>query len=126
MAEADAPGKLVIAGEYAVLHGAPAIAVAVNIRARARVSRTAGFSGLVVPGAGHWNFQWQADGRPHWQARPEAGQGRVLEAVLGTLSRRARLPRALPPLMIEPIDFTQLYRNRLARAAQQGQPVQQA
>jgi phosphomevalonate kinase len=38
MAEASAPGKLVIAGEYAVLEGAPAIATAVGVRARATVS----------------------------------------------------------------------------------------
>lgn len=38
MPEATAPGKLVIAGEYAVLDGAPAIAAAVDVRARASVS----------------------------------------------------------------------------------------
>ena len=35
---ASAPGKLVLSGEYAVLFGAPAIAVAVNRRARVRIS----------------------------------------------------------------------------------------
>lgn len=37
---ASAPGKLVLAGEYAVLDGAPAVAVAVNRRARVTVSRS--------------------------------------------------------------------------------------
>jgi phosphomevalonate kinase len=34
---ASAPGKLVLSGEYAVLDGAPAVAVAVNRRARVRI-----------------------------------------------------------------------------------------
>ena len=34
---ATAPGKIVVCGEYAVLHGAPAICMAVNRRARVRV-----------------------------------------------------------------------------------------
>jgi mevalonate kinase len=40
MAEATAPGKLVIVGEYGVLEGASAIAAAVDVRARAVVSET--------------------------------------------------------------------------------------
>lgn len=39
---ASAPGKLVLSGEYAVLFGAPAIAVAVNRRARVLVSSSRG------------------------------------------------------------------------------------
>ena len=37
---ASAPGKVVLSGEYAVLHGAPAVCMAVNRRAVARVSKT--------------------------------------------------------------------------------------
>lgn len=36
---ASAPGKAVLSGEYAVLHGAPAICMAVNHRATARITR---------------------------------------------------------------------------------------
>jgi len=35
---ASAPGKVVIAGEYAVLHGAPALSMAVSCRARCNIS----------------------------------------------------------------------------------------
>jgi phosphomevalonate kinase len=101
MSEADAPGKLMIAGEYAVLQGAPAIAVAVGVRARARVARMPETSSLTVPDSGTWTFQWQTNGRPLWQQVPSAAQGRVLEVVLGALSRGGRLPRVLPPLAIE-------------------------
>ena len=37
---ASAPGKVIVTGEYAVLDGAPAICMAVNRRARVRISRT--------------------------------------------------------------------------------------
>ena len=111
MSEADAPGKLVIAGEYAVLHGAPAIAIAVNVRARARVGRSGGLSRLVVPDGGSWEFQWGDDGQPQWQVQPVAGQGNVLEAVLAVASRRVLLAHDLPALMIE-LDTREFHRAR--------------
>ena len=48
---ASAPGKIVLAGEYAVLWGAPAISMAVNRRALATVSpNESGECRLVTPG----------------------------------------------------------------------------
>ncbi len=85
MAEAIAPGKLVICGEYAVLEGAPAIAVAVDVAARARVS-AADACRLGVAGDGDWCFRWDASGLPRWLDTPPAGQGRVLDAVSATLA----------------------------------------
>ena len=70
MAEAHAPGKLVICGEYAVLHGAPAIAVAVDVRARASVAPLPdpGASRLTLPENGAWAFELGA-GQPRWRER---------------------------------------------------------
>ena len=64
MIEARAPGKLVIVGEYAVLHGAPGIAVAVDVPARARLqSRPGPDSELVIPDTGErFGFRWNAAG----------------------------------------------------------------
>ena len=51
MTIASAPGKIVLAGEYAVLWGAPAVCMAVNRRARARVTPSDdGECHLVTPG----------------------------------------------------------------------------
>ncbi|MCC7328641.1 MAG: hypothetical protein IT484_00630 [Gammaproteobacteria bacterium] len=86
MVEADAPGKLVICGEYAVLAGAPAIAVAVDVRARAQVIRTAGPCHFEVAGAGSWSFAWDARGLPCWPDRPDGGRGLVLDALAATLA----------------------------------------
>jgi phosphomevalonate kinase len=84
MIEADAPGKLVVSGEYAVLEGAPAIAVAMPVRAGARVAAAAG-SELVVAGDARWGFRWR-DGLPGWDTVPPGGQGRLLEALAATLA----------------------------------------
>jgi phosphomevalonate kinase len=101
MSEAQAPGKLLIAGEYAVLRGAPAIAMAVNVHARASIRPAAGAPRLVVPDAGSWAFHWRDDAQPQWLNPPDAGQGRVLEAVVAALAARRLLPAAMPALEIE-------------------------
>lgn len=65
---ASAPGKLVLSGEYAVLLGAPAIAVAVNRRARVIVScADAGHHTVTAPGfaAGPGQFEVR-DGEFVW------------------------------------------------------------
>jgi len=85
MAEAQAPGKLILCGEYAVLHGAPALVTAVPVRARATV--LPGPGRLMVAGDGAWEFDVAA-GAPRWRVAPPAGQGRVLEAVAAALAAR--------------------------------------
>lgn len=86
MAEAEAPGKLVVCGEYAVLADAPAIAVAVDVRARARVAAGGEGCRLEVADEGSWAFRWDARGLPDWETQPGHGRGLVLGAVAATLA----------------------------------------
>ncbi len=91
MSEAHAPGKLVICGEYAVLHGAPAIAVAVDVRARVRIRAGSAPSRLIVPDEGSWLFDLER-GALRWREPPPAGQGRILEAAATALAARGIEP----------------------------------
>jgi phosphomevalonate kinase len=113
MSEASAPGKLVIAGEYAVLHGAPAIAVAVEVRARAHIDRLAGpQSELVGEGdEGLWSFTWAQGAAPAWLAAPPEGRGRILESVLAVLHGRGALPPELPALAVR-LDSSRFFRGK--------------
>ena len=96
MAEAHAPGKLVICGEYAVLAGAPAIAAAVDVQARASVTSGSGPSHLLVAGSGAWPFETAPDGRMRWREAPPGGQAGVLEAVAAMLAAEGiELPSAV-------------------------------
>jgi phosphomevalonate kinase len=76
----SAPGKLVLLGEYAVLHGAPAVVMAVDRRARVE---------LVPSGGERWSvkapplardelpFSVAADGRVHWHGTTGVGPQRL-------------------------------------------------
>ncbi len=103
MASSSAPGKLVIAGEYAVLEGAAAIAMAVDVRAHASVNLVDGQgSRLNIPDDGlsfefsssKTGIRWQKDNKPGHRAS-------VLEAVVATLAEHSLLPdTGLPPVDI--------------------------
>ena len=112
MTEASAPGKLVIVGEYAVLHGAPAIAVALASRARARITRleSAPSQFLGEDGADCWPFTWAETQVPVWEAPPPEGRGRILEFVIAVLRERGALPPELPALAIT-LDSSDFYRD---------------
>lgn len=72
MIPASAPGKVVLSGEYAVLHGAPAIATAVDRRARVTVAESSGeWHSIVTPGylEGSWHFRVLENGSIEWQER---------------------------------------------------------
>lgn len=103
--EAQAPGKLVIAGEYAVLAGAPGLAVAVDVRAEARVTAVAGTGNeLVIPDTGErFRFRWMAESGPRWEGVSPGAFGLPLEACAEILSSRGLLPRSsgLPACRIE-------------------------
>jgi phosphomevalonate kinase len=83
--EASAPGKVVLGGEYAVLHGAPAIAMAVDRRARVEIRELAGSDHeLLLPGFAEGCFRFRAGGNGaiDWlDAAPAANAFRLFECV---------------------------------------------
>jgi phosphomevalonate kinase len=86
MSDASAPGKLVIAGEYAVLHGAPAIVLAVGVRAHATVLRIEGNDSVLVNSVNGQEFRFSClkqHGLQWLESTPGEG-GRILHAVLDT------------------------------------------
>ncbi len=104
MIDSSAPGKLVIAGEYAVLEGAPAIAMAVDVRAHARVDVTGGpGSRLSIPDDDRcFDFSVDNRNRIHWDRDNAPGRlGGALEAAVATLDGAGLLPdTGLPALGI--------------------------
>lgn len=103
--EAEAPGKLVIAGEYAVLHGAPGLAVAINVRARARITRLPGQGNqLVIPDSGEtFRFRWGAEGGMRFEGASPGALGLPLEACVAILTARGSFRRGadLPACRVE-------------------------
>ena len=103
--EAQAPGKLVIVGEYAVLEGAPGLAVAVDVRAEARITSLPGSGNrLVIPDTGEsFRFRWVPASGPRWEGDSPGAFGLPLEACAEILTVRGLLPRAseLPACQIE-------------------------
>lgn len=103
--EGQAPGKLVLVGEYAVLEGAPGLAVAVDVRALARVRSIPGPANqLVMPDTGQqFRFHWVADSRPRWEKNSPGAFGLPIEVCAEILTRRGLLPLAsgLPACEIE-------------------------
>lgn len=101
--EAHAPGKLVIVGEYAVLEGAPGLAVAVDVRATARI-QTSAINQLVIPDTGRSHaFRWVPDAGPRWEGPSPGAFGRPLTACIEVLAARGLLPLpfTVPPCRIE-------------------------
>ncbi len=87
---ASAPGKLVLLGEYAVLEGAPAISMAVNRRAIARLRPRLGTRCEVAAPdilAARVPFVIGADGLPDWsEAGDHAGSLGLVDQVLRGLA----------------------------------------
>ncbi|HZX24221.1 MAG TPA: hypothetical protein VFF18_11835 [Woeseiaceae bacterium] len=97
MSGADAPGKLVLTGEYAVLDGAPAVVTAVDRRAHvivepAAACRVQALGPAIAPGA----FRLAGDGTLDWQADRAVEDYRLLAAVTETLAQGAPLPTDRP------------------------------
>lgn len=102
MSNASAPGKLVIAGEYAVLHGAPAVVMAIGVRAQAKVSRVAETDSIFVDSFSGHEFRFRCDQQQglRWLDTAPGQGGRILQAVLGTLLCRMPDFRGLPAVRI--------------------------
>ncbi len=102
MPKAVAPGKLILAGEYAVLLGAPAISVSVDAPAIARVESHDGLSFLEDVATGHrYDFEWHRDSGLRWMARDPADRGRVPLAVLQVLGQEIPHPRPFDHLCVQ-------------------------
>lgn len=102
MSNASAPGKLVVVGEYAVLHGAPAIATSVGVRAHASVSSVAESSSQFVDSASGRTFQFHCDRQRgfRWSEDVPSTRGGILQTVLETLLQEQSQIDCLPPLRI--------------------------
>jgi len=101
--QARTPGKLVIMGEYAVLEGAPAIVMAVDINARALIRSLDGPDSLFIERSTGEKFSFcLADaGNVRWTGASPGRRGAVLEAVFAALARRAGHSVQLPAMSIE-------------------------
>jgi phosphomevalonate kinase len=93
---ASAPGKLVLLGEYAVLEGARALAVAVDRRATVRITpRNDGVCIVSAPDLDVFNARMSldVDGRPRWQCiEAERAKLRLVDHVWSALSREGLAP----------------------------------
>lgn len=94
---ASAPGKLVLLGEYAVLEGAPALALAVNRQARARVVlRADGEARVHAPDLklADVPLRIDADGLPRWTRAQDAQSLRLVDTILRGLAAEGLGPPA--------------------------------
>ena len=108
--ETDAPGKLVLIGEYAVLEGAPAFAVAVVTRARVSLQprESAECTLLISNDKSKFSFHWTPSGELDW-VEPDVGdRGMLLEATVVTLAEFGLMPTDLPGIELR-IDSESLY-----------------
>lgn len=89
---ASAPGKLLLLGEYAVLHGAPALVMAVNRRARVSLEPATSFS-VSAPHmeTDEAEFTLDGDGQPQWRDPQAAERFHLMDHIL-----RRRAGRPLP------------------------------
>jgi phosphomevalonate kinase len=99
---AQAPGKLVLVGEYAVLEGSPAISAAVNVCATATLEPVAAATSelRIANCGGRFGFNVAPGGELQWHADP-GERGALLDAALEALAARGLLQESLPPVSLE-------------------------
>lgn len=74
----SAPGKLVVLGEYAVLHGAPALVMAINRRAEVKVTSVEkGLNRVDSLGSGIESAHFMFDGGVRWHHASRQTQERM-------------------------------------------------
>jgi mevalonate kinase len=119
MPEASAPGKLIIVGEYAVLEGAPAIATAVDVRARSTVTPSEESDSVFVDTASGQAFRFFLDAdKLRWRDASPESRGTILRAVLEAF--RDRNPEVPIPSLRYSIETDAFYASREASAAKLG------
>ena len=86
---ASAPGKAVLAGEYAVLGGAPALAMAVDRRVVAEVTEISGAHHVIAtPGLAEGSWRFTVDSHDiDWLDHPPEGVARLMLAAAATIAR---------------------------------------
>lgn len=102
MTIATTPGKLVLFGDYAVLEGAPAAAVSVDVRAVAQVDASDGRDSVFIDLAGGraYDFVIEPGAGLRWIVEPPAARGALIAAVLDTCHELAHMKGAVPGLRI--------------------------
>jgi len=102
MTVATTPGKLVVFGDYAVLEGAPAAAVSVDVRARAQVNLADGPNSVFIDIAGGQAYDFIVDPGVslRWTGAPPGERGTLVAAVLDTCHELTHLNGPLPALRI--------------------------
>lgn len=100
--ETDAPGKLVLIGEYAVLEGAPAIAVAVDFRAMVSLQsiKSSECSLLIRNDNTRISFHWDSSGKIDWADPDIGGRGTLLESAAAILTEYGLMPKEPPGIAL--------------------------
>lgn len=88
MPEARAPGKLLLTGEYAVLGGAPAVAVAIGGPAIATAQDADHWSVASSSADGRWAFDLESPDHVAFRTPPAGGVGDLPAALLTEILRR--------------------------------------
>ncbi|MDJ0926443.1 MAG: hypothetical protein QNJ73_02240 [Gammaproteobacteria bacterium] len=110
MIEAQAPGKLLLAGEYAVLNGAPAVAVALDVRAHARISESA--TSVLRTEQADYPFELDSGNRLRWTGEHPAERGALLDALLTELQFSGRAVQPIPvQISLDSSAFSQVDAN---------------
>ncbi|KZW02791.1 cystathionine beta-l [Exidia glandulosa HHB12029] len=98
----SAPGKVILFGEHAVVHGVTAVAASVDLRCYGLTSpRHDGKLSLNLPDVGPFYHEWELETLP-WDAVTRVRVGEVHPPALDVRLVDAIIARALPPNLAQP------------------------